>query len=156
MNVQPARESASIPVTSLIFGYGPMLPLMIAAAGAWLLPAPWPDIALRLALIWGGAILIFVAGVRRGYGFGAAGASTVIEIVTMLAYFIPGSLALGLAMFGRADVALPLLMVGFALVALLDRHAGRTGDAPRHFARLRLPQMSIAVVALGMLWLAAR
>lgn len=142
-------------MTSRIFGYGPMLPLIGAAIGVWTLPPPWPGIALRLALIWGAAILIFVAGVRRGYGFGAAGASTTVEIVTMLVYFVPGSLALVLAMYGHFTVALPLLMAGFAAVAILDRGAALTGDAPAHFARMRVPQMTFAVVALATLWLRA-
>jgi hypothetical protein len=146
-----ANDRAPIPVTSLIFGIGPMLPLVGAATGAWALPMPWPDIALKLALIWGAQILIFVAGVRRGYGFGAAGASTTVEIITMLMYFVPGSLALVLTMYGYLTVALLLLIAGFALVAILDRRAALIGDAPAHFSRLRVPQMMIAVIALGCL-----
>lgn len=155
MTASTASDSAPIPATSLIFGFGPMLPLVAAAIGVWILPAPWPDIALRLALIWGAAILVFVAGVRRGYGFGAAGASSRAEIVTMLVYFVPASLSLVLTMYGYFDIALALLTAGFALVAVLDRRAARLGDAPAHFARLRLLQMSIAVVAFAILWLGA-
>lgn len=142
---------APIPITSLIFGYGPMLPLVAAAAAAWVMPPPWPDLALRLAPIWAAAILTFVAGVRRGYGFGAPGASTAVAIVTMLVYFVPGSLALVLLSAGRSATALALLLLGFALVAIVDRHAATTGNAPAHFARLRVPQMTIGALALAAL-----
>jgi hypothetical protein len=151
MHPMPSAKHEPIPATSLIFGYGPMLPLVVAAVAIWVLQPPWPEIALRLALIWAAAILIFVAGVRRGYGFGSTGASTPVAITTMLTYFVPGSLALVMMTFGRFGMALAVLIIGFALVAFLDRRAAMVGDAPTHFARLRVPQMAIAVIALVLL-----
>lgn len=128
-----------------------MLPLVIAAVAIWIMPPPWPDIALRLAMIWAAAILIFVAGVRRGYGFGASSASTPVAIATTLTYFVPGSLALVMVTFGRFGLALTLLIVGFVLVAVLDRRAAVRGDAPAQFSRLRVPQMAIGIIALAVL-----
>lgn len=133
---------------SLIFGYGPMLPFVLGAVGVWALPAPWPLITVRLLIIWGSSILIFVAGVRRGYGFGDPRASTGAEIISMLLYFVPGGIALVLGQEGQIAKALALLVFGFALVILLDRRAAVRGDAPRHFHRLRGPQMAIAVASL--------
>jgi hypothetical protein len=141
-----------VPFDGLVFGYGPMLPLAAAALGAWLLPTPWPAIATHLAIVWGALILVFVAGVRRGYGFGNPAASTAVEIATMLVYFTLGGLAL---MVPGVTPPLVLLLVGFALVPLLDRRAARHGDAPAYFARLRPPQMGIAVVSLAVLLLSA-
>lgn len=138
-------DDPRIPLNSIVFGFGPMLPLVIAAIGAWLLPAPWPDLAVRLAIIWGAMILIFVAGVRRGFGFGQPRASTAVQIATMLAYFVPAGLAL---VTPEPGTALTLLLLGYALVATLDTRAARHGDAPAHFARLRWPQMGLAIVAL--------
>lgn len=83
MNTGPAASPAAIPLTSLILGYGPILPLVAAASASWALPAPWPDLALRLALIWGALILSFVGGVRRGFGIGNPAASTSHAIVAM-------------------------------------------------------------------------
>ncbi len=103
---------------------------------------------MRLLIIWGSSILIFVAGIRRGYGFGDPHASTGTEITTMLLYFIPGGIALVLGQEGQVDKALALLIFGFALVILLDRQAAVRGDVPRHFRRLRGPQMAIAVASL--------
>lgn len=141
-------DDPHIPPNSIVFGFGPMLPLITAAIGAWALPAPWPGIATRLAIVWGAMILIFVAGVRRGFGFGRPSASTTVEIVTMLAYFIPAGLAL---VAPEPRWSLGLLILGYALVILLDPIAARRGDAPAHFARLRSPQMGLALASLVVL-----
>lgn len=138
-------DDPRIPANSIIFGYGPMLPLIAAAVGARLLPAPWPAIAVRLAIVWGAMILIFVAGVRRGFGFGNRAAATMVEIATMLAYFIPAGLAL---VAPDPRWSLGLLVLGYALVIVLDPLAARRGDAPAHFARLRPPQMALALASL--------
>lgn len=151
MSAQPDARSDAIPLTSILFGYGPMLPLAAAAAGAWLLAPPWPETAVRLAILWGAMILTFVAGVRRGYGFGDPAASTGHAITAMLAYFIPAGLALVAGAYEQRAAALGLLLGGFALVIVLDRRAALAGDAPAHFARLRGPQMLVAVVALAFL-----
>jgi uncharacterized membrane protein len=142
-------HAAPIPRNSLIFGYGPMLPLAAAAFGAWLLPPPWPAIATDLAILWGALILAFVAGVRRGFGFGVERVALSTAIGAMLAYFVPAGVALMLFWAKLPVLALALLAMGYALVAALDRHAARRGDAPAHFARLRPPQMGIAVLALA-------
>ena len=46
-------------------------------------------------------------------------------------------------------VELILVLVGYALVALLDTRAARTGNAPAHFARLRGPQMLIGMLGIA-------
>jgi hypothetical protein len=142
-------DPAAIPTNSLVLGYGPMLPFIAAAVGMWGLAGAWPAIALRLGVIWAAIILVFVAGVRRGFGFGAGRASTRVEIVTMLLYFVPAGAALVVSLFGWYPVALILLLLGFAMVTVLDTRAARHGDAPRHFARLRPPQMSLAMASLA-------
>lgn len=142
------EHSTAVPLDSLVFGYGPMIPFVAAVAGAWLLDAPWPGMAIVLAIIWGALILSFVAGVRRGYGFGSRVASTRAEIVSMIAYFVPAGLSLVIVSLGHPAPALWVLVVGFALVILLDRRAARNGDAPAYFSRLRPPQMSIAIISL--------
>ncbi|MBB4616472.1 DUF3429 family protein [Sphingomonas abaci] len=143
-------DDPRIPLNSIVFGFGPMLPLAAAALGAWLLPPPWPVLAVRLAIIWGALILVFVAGVRRGFGFGNPRASTAVEIATMLAYFVPAGLAL---VVPSVRVALALLLLGYVLVPTLDTRAARAGNAPAHFARLRWPQMAIALVSIVALML---
>lgn len=138
-----------VPWLSIVFGYGPMLPLVLAALGAWLLPHPWPLLAVRLAIVWGALILSFIGGVRRGFGFARDGASTAGEIVAAVAYVTLAGLAL---VVPRASAALALLVVGYLLAAMLDARAARAGDAPSHFARLRPPQLGVGAVALAALW----
>lgn len=135
------RIDDAVPRTSLLFGYGPMLPFAAAAIGAWTLPFPWPGIAIELAILWGALIL----------AFGAPGTSTGRAIATMLGYFVPAGLALVLSSFGARLPALALLLLAYLLVIVLDRRAALTSNAPAHFARLRPPQMAIAVIALAAL-----
>ncbi|GAA4771678.1 hypothetical protein GCM10023219_18220 [Stakelama sediminis] len=127
-----------------------MIPFVAAAVGIWLMHRPWPMIALWLVTLWGALILSFIAGVRRGFGFGRQTASTRTEILTMLPYFVIAGLAL---VVSSQLLAIALLMLGFLLAAVLDRHAALNGDAPAHFARLRPPQFLIAVLALAAIWL---
>lgn len=138
-----------VPSLSLILGYGPMLPLVAAAAGAWLLPRPWPLLAVQLAITWAALILSFIGGVRRGFGFGQDSASTASEIAAAVAYFTIAGLSLVVA---RPSVALALLIVGYLLAALLDGQAALAGNAPLHFARLRPPQLGLGAVSLAALW----
>ena len=147
--MRPDPKPPRIPLDSLIFGYGPTLPLVAAAIGVWITAYPSAGFVTTLATIWGAVILVFVAGVRRGYGFGNRAASTVTEITAMIVYFVPGALALGLSALGEPGAALALLVIALGLVAILDRRAAATGDAPAHFASLRGPRMTIMAVALA-------
>lgn len=138
-----------VPWASIVFGYGPMLPLAAAALGAWLLPRPWPGIALLLAITWAAVILVFIGGVRRGFGFGQDRASTLAEVVAAIAYM---GLAFAALVVPRPSAACALLVVGYVLAALLDRRAALAGDAPLHFARLRPPQLFLGALSLAALW----
>lgn len=134
----------------IALGFGPMVPLVAAAVGAWLFPDAVGRLAERLAIIWGALILAFVAGVRRGYGFGNRTASKRSEILSMIAYFTLAGLSL--LSEGRHPVAaISMLLVGFALVMSLDTRAAWQGDAPGFFARLRPSQMGIAVYSFAAL-----
>lgn len=139
-------DDPRVPVNSLVLGYGPMLPLVAGGAGAWLLPPPLGLFAVQAVVLWAALILVFIAGVRRGFGFGNRHASITVEIATMMAYLLLG---LGALVVPGFPAELTLLLVGYALVALLDTRAARTGNAPAHFARLRGPQMLIGMLGIG-------
>ena len=145
----PTSTDRSIPTDSIVFGYGPMLPLVAAGIGAWVLPAPWGVLAVRLAIIWGALILSFIGGVRRGFGFARAEASTAVELAAAVAYVTVAGLAL-LVPYAATGVA--LLSAGYALAALLDRRAALRGNAPAHFARLRVPQLLLGCAGLIACW----
>ncbi|WP_294190356.1 DUF3429 domain-containing protein [uncultured Sphingomonas sp.] len=141
--------SNRIPLDGKILGFGPMLPLVAAGIGAWTLPVEWKVIALNCAIIWGALILAFVAGVRRGYGFGNPDASKPTEIAAALSYFSIAGLSL---IVPYASIALALLAAGYAFVGLLDRRAGRRGNAPAYFATLRGPQFLLGAAGLAACW----
>ncbi len=147
----PADRAAAtrIPIDSIVFGYGPMLPLVAAGVGAWVLPPGWGMLAIRLAIVWGALILSFIGGVRRGFGFATPRASTAVEIVAAVGYVTIAGLAL---LVPYATTALALLAVGYALAALLDRGAALAGNAPAHFARLRPPQLLLGCAGLAAAW----
>ena len=138
-------DNPRVPVNSVLLGYGPMLPLVIGGAAAWALRLPASAVAVQAVVLWGALILVFIAGVRRGYGFGDPRASTAAEIATMMAYFL---LALAAVVVWVMWIELLLLIAGYALVAVLDLRAAHRGNAPAHFARLRLPQMLVGIVGL--------
>lgn len=147
--MQRRADDPRIPANSAILGYGPMVPLVVAAVVAWAVPGLVAEVALRLAIIWAALVLAFIGGVRRGFGFGVDRASTPSEIASSTAYFASGGLAL---VSPYPDWALALLAFGFLLAAWLDRRAAIAGNAPFHFARLRPPQMFIGALALAALW----
>lgn len=141
----PEGNDPNAPWLSLIFGYGPVLVLPIAAIGAWM---GFP-LALVIGQMWGGAILIFLARVARGLSFFTPGGPHVSQMLTMILRFSLGLLAL----IASPPVGLALLLVGYASIALTDPWLARWGGAPRHFARLRPPQMGVALIGLLALFL---
>jgi hypothetical protein len=142
-------DDPRIPLTSHLLGFGPMLPLAVAALGAWVGPGGWPYSAVRLAIIWAALILAFVGGVRRGFGFGQDRASTAAEIAAAALYLFS---ALAALVAPTAEAALGILVAAYVLAVLLDRRAAVRGDAPRHFARLRPPQLLLGAASLGAVW----
>jgi hypothetical protein len=134
-----------VPALSIVLGYGPMLPIVFAAIGVWLLPPPWPIVATALALLWSASILIFLAGVRRGLSFRTPGGARPVQLVTMIWYFLLG---VGAFAVSNVSTSLVLLILGYVSVAILDPIAARRQEVPAHFARLRPLQMGLGVLAL--------
>ena len=143
-------ESRSVPWLSVVFGYGAMLPLAAGAVNVWL-GAGAAAVALDLSILWGGALLTFLAGVRRGVSFRTAGGPIFAQIAAMLWLFGLGFAALAGLIVPARTVALALLLAGFASLIVLDPIAARRGETPLFFARLRPPQMTIAALALAAL-----
>ena len=140
-----------IPPLSLLFGFGPVLLIAAAALGAWALPAEWQVAAVGVGWLWATAILLFLAGVTRGLSFFPPGGAHKGQIVQMLWLFALGFGALATPPW----IGLALLVLGYGSVAAFDPPAARAGLAPAHFARLRPPQMAIALVGLLLLLLRA-
>ena len=137
-----------IPLSSLVLAYGPVLPLPLAAIGWLLLPFPWPGGLLWLAVWWGGAILTFLAGVRRGLSFQGVGASFP-ELALMTWLFVLGAGAIAAALAVHTPLLpLTMLVLGYATLAIVDPISARRGRAPAHFETLRPLQMGVALIGL--------
>jgi hypothetical protein len=144
-------EHRSIPWLGIVFGYLPMAPFVAGAAGAWLTRDIVRAALLDLTILWAAAILLFLAGVRRGLSFRTPGGPRGSQIATMLGLFCLGLLALLAERGGLVILALGLELVGFAALTLLDPVAAERQEAPLFFARLRPLQMPIAVASLAAL-----
>ena len=148
-------ERATIPPLDLSFAFGPMIPFVIGAALAWWFPEAGSRLALQATALWGCAILLFLSGVRRGASFRTEAGSTWAQIATMLALYALGCGARAAAWFDALVVCLSLLLVGYAVIFLLDPVAARRGEAPHYFTRLRRLQIPIALLALTLALLRA-
>ncbi|MDO9711842.1 DUF3429 domain-containing protein [Paracraurococcus lichenis] len=138
-------EAEAPPRESLLFGVAAILPLLAFAAGAWLLPFAWLPLVVALGVVWGAAILIFLAGVRRGLSFRTPGGTRPSQLATMLWLFLAGLLALASPW---PAPALLLLILGYGSLALLDPMAARRGEAPPFLGRLRPVQMAVGLLCL--------
>lgn len=135
------------PLLSLVLGYGPAL--VILALGALALAGvPY---ALTFGALWAAAILIFLAGVVRGLSFFTEGGPRVSQVGVMMVRFLCGLVSLVLPPI----LAMPVLAVGYLSSLVYDPFAARSGAAPRYFAKLRPPQIAIALGGLALLWLAS-
>ncbi len=139
----------SAPWLSLLLAYAAMLPVAAGAAASLVLTGNARALVIGAAVVWAGAVLCFLSGVRRGLSFRQPGGPTVAQIAAMLFIFVVGVAALLLMLVpGLAAAAIVLLLLGFSSLAVIDPEAAREREAPRYFARLRPAQMAVPVVSL--------
>ncbi|SFS01612.1 DUF3429 domain-containing protein [Sphingomonas jatrophae] len=139
-----AARDPRIPPLSVALGFGPAAILPLLALAAFLLPPRTAWIAVALAQLWGGSILLFLAGVRRGLSFFTEGGPRPVQVATSVWLFVLGLAGLALP----APFAFLAQILGYGTVGLTDPRAAKRGEVPAHFARLRPPQMAIAVLGL--------
>ena len=141
------------PLVSLLLAYAAMVPTATAAGAVLLAPRSWRGPASRLGGTWAGAVLCFLAGVRRGLSFRQDGGSTVSEIGSVVTLFSLGAASLVLPTGRASQLA---LLSGFALLGAGDARAARRSEAPRYFARLRPVQVLVPLASLSiLLWAGA-
>ncbi|WP_428486805.1 DUF3429 domain-containing protein [Rhodopila sp.] len=142
------EETPAVPWLGLFFGAIAMVPFVLGAAGIWILNDGASAWAARLTVIWGGAILSFLAGVRRGLSFRTPGGEDVAQMTTMLWLFL---LALASLVLPWLLASLGLLIVGYASIGVLDPVAASYREAPLFFKRLRPVQMLVPVASLAVI-----
>ena len=145
-------ERPEVPWLSVVLGYGPMLPFVLGGVAAWTCSGIWRSEAILLTIVWGASIVAFLAGVRRGLSFRTDGGPAIAQLVTMFGLYVLALASLIAVVHGFAAYAAGLVLAGLLLIMLLDPIAARRGQAPLFFARLRPPQMAIAVLSLIALW----
>ena len=146
-----AQERPEVPWLSVVLGYGPMLPFLAGAGAVWTLNGFWRGESFLLTMIWANAILAFLAGVRRGLSFRTQGGPTLTQIATMFGVFVLALASLLALVHDVPRTSVGATLLGFAAMSVLDPIAAARGEAPLFFARLRPPQLAIAVVGLAAL-----
>jgi hypothetical protein len=141
------RETPRVPLDGLLLGWGAMVPFPLLAAVCWWGGA-WAGTAAVAAQLWGGALLLFFAGVRRGLSFRTEGGPRLRQLIVFALLFCTGLFVLIL------PVATALVVVAGALAALAleDVGAATRGEAPLYFRRLRPAQMTFAVASVLLCW----
>jgi hypothetical protein len=92
-------------------------PLAVGAGAAWLAPGAWRATAMSLTLVWGGAILAYQAGVRRGH----AGGGSRLPALWLLVLSLGSMLAL------EPLTSLALLIIGYVSLAIIVRRTRSPG-----------------------------
>ncbi len=138
-------ESRDVPWLSIVLGFLPMLPFAIAAGLICVAQGVHIILLATATLWWGGSILCFLAGVRRGLSFRTPGGARLSEIISMLWLFVLGATALA---FPVTVIGLMVLFAGYVSIAILDTLAARHQEAPPFFAKLRPLQMAIPILCL--------
>ncbi|MGJ3230545.1 MAG: DUF3429 domain-containing protein [Oceanicaulis sp.] len=145
--VQLISERRETPKLSQGLGYAAMAPLAGAAVLVWITPEA-AAVIRALAIVWGALILVFLAGVRRGLSFRTEDGPATAQLVVMGWLFALGLAAL-LAPWPAASLG--LLTAGYGTLLFADPPSALAGRLPLFMARLRPPQMTIAVIALAVL-----
>ncbi len=147
------------PTLSLILGYGATLPFVAGAAGAALIhDAAFLRLCLDTLILWGAAILLFLAAVRRGLIFRTPG-DAAGHIAASLWYFGAGCGSLLLwalsGQVGSLGPSISLLLAGYASLILLDMGTIRRLEASPYFA-LRQIQVLVPIASLCFVLMASR
>ncbi len=139
---------ARAPAISLLLAYAAMVPIAMGTTASFVLDRDRQPTVTGLTVAWAGAVLCFLAGVRRGLSFRQPGGSTVAQVATMLWLFVLGA---GALVSPRRGAALVLLPLGYGSMAVLDPKAAGRDEAPRYMARLRPTQMLVPILSLMVL-----
>ncbi len=142
------QTQARAPLESLLFGYAAMVPIVAGAVACLFLTGSGETRAVHLTVIWSGAILCFLAGVRRGLSFRQTGGPVLSQLATMLWLY---GLGAGSLLSPWAVPAVALQILGYATMAVFDPAAARNGEAPRYFRRLRPVQMLLPIASLALI-----
>jgi hypothetical protein len=78
------EERPRVPWDGALLGYAAVLPFPVAALAVWFGGPAFAEAALALVKLWGGFLLLFLAGVRRGLSFRTPGGPQPAQIAVSL------------------------------------------------------------------------
>ncbi len=136
------------PWESLFLAYAAMVPILAGALGSLLLHGEAAAVAVHLTVIWSGAVLCFLSGVRRGLSFRQKGGPLASQLLFMLWLFVLGVASL-LSVW--AIPSLLLQLAGYGTIAFYDPVSARKGEVPLYFRVLRPVQMLIPIFSLALM-----
>ncbi|WP_019996337.1 DUF3429 domain-containing protein [Aureimonas ureilytica] len=148
----PVREPVRPPLIDDLLAYAAIVPITAGALALVFWPGA-PAILLPLTLIWAGAIVTFLSGVRRGVSFRMPDGATLAQLAMMLWLFLAGLGSILLTGAQAVGAATLLLLAAYVSLAVLDPIAARRGEVPNYFAQLRPFQMGLAVLSLALIGL---
>ena len=135
------------PCISLLLAYAAVVPIL--AGVVWSLGSGHEaSLPVRLTIAWAGAVLCFLAGVRRGLSFRQRHGPTLIQLATMLWLFVLAAASL-LSPWPLGSLLLQI--AGYGTMAVADPAAARRGEVPVYFQRLRPAQMLLLTLSLTVL-----
>lgn len=138
-------RNSPIPVPSLILGYLPIIPLVLAGILVWFAGPALFALTVDAAVLWASILLFFLAGVRRGLSFFTDGGPQPAQILTMFWLFFLGLVVL---VSPYSPIAVGAAAVGFASLGVCDARAAGHGQVPGFFRDLRPPQTGLATAAM--------
>ncbi len=148
------NEPLRSPPVDVFLAYAAIVPITAGALALFVFP-DWSRAILPLTLVWAGAIVTFLSGVRRGVSFRMPDGATIGQLAMMGWLFLAGLSSILLAGIQSFSLATGILLLAYVSLGVLDPIAARKGEAPRSFAGLRPYQMGLAVLSLAgvALWL---
>ncbi len=148
----PVHEPLRPPPEDWLLAYAAIVPITAGALSLFVLPG-WRASLLPLTLVWAGAIVTFLSGVRRGVSFRMPDGAHLSQLAMMMWLFLAGIGSILLTGAGRFGLATALLLLAYLSLAVLDPIAARREEVPNYFAGLRPMQMGLAVVSLAVVGL---
>jgi len=135
-------EESKVPFLAAMLGYAGLIPFLVFAVGLWIVPPVLTEMFDKALLTYAACILAFMGAIHWGAAMNGSvnswqlGISVVPALVAWLALNISTSW----------DYS--ILIIGFALLCVVDSLATRRKLFPEWYPRLRIPLTSVVILSL--------
>ncbi len=147
---ETGTAAATMPPTAQWLGGLGVVPFVLLAAVSLVADGPVSAHSALALAAYGAVILSFLGGVHWGVAIAGFGPDIgVCRISRRLAYSVLPSLIGWGALFLARPLGLMVLAAAFAGMLAFDLRAGRSGELPAWYPKLRLPLTLAVVASLG-------